>query len=156
MHYIEQSQAVRVVGLELRTSNAEAASTIPAFWQHVGRQGLIAQVQGLLAAWKGQPAPIEVFAVYTHFEHAGVDNDGLYSLIVGIQVPADFPLPANMVHAVLPACRRAVFPVPNNDPQQVGAAWMTAWQASDLPKAYVADCERYGADGRIEIWVGLK
>ena len=33
MEIIDQAQALHIVGIELRTSNAEAARTIPAFWQ---------------------------------------------------------------------------------------------------------------------------
>ncbi|WP_198674885.1 hypothetical protein [Rhodoferax ferrireducens] len=48
----------------------------------------------------------DVFAVYTHFENAGSNNTGLYSLVIGTAVPADTPVPAGMVCVVVPASQR--------------------------------------------------
>ncbi len=148
MHIEQQDAALRIIGIELRTSNREAMQTIPPHWQRFTGEGVLARIPGKLSD--------EVYAVYTHFENAGVNNEGLYSLIIGAAVDSAQAVPAGMNHAVLPVSPRAVFPVPTGRPDQVGAVWQTIWQRDDLPKAFVADCERYRADGRIDILIGLR
>lgn len=147
MHILFQAQAIHIVGIELRTRNEEAAQTIPAFWQHFFEYGALQRIP--------QRIGTDLLAVYTHFEHAGCNNQGLYSLIIGAPVSADAPLPAGMVRAVVPASHRAVFPVAQGQPEQVAAAWQQIWAAHDLPKTYIADYERYGADGSIAVLVGI-
>lgn len=147
MEIIDQAQALHIVGIELRTSNAEAARTIPAFWQHFQQHGVTAR----LAHRRSD----DVYAVYTHFEHAGRDNAGLYSLVIGACVPPQAEVPAGMVRAVAPAGRRAVFAVEDGRPDKVAEAWGAVWQRHDLPKCFVADYERYRAGGGIDICVGL-
>ena len=148
MHIEQQDAALRIIGIELRTSNREAMQTIPPHWQRFTEEGVLARIPGRLSD--------EVYAVYTHFENAGVDNEGIYSLIIGAPVSSSQAVPPGMSHAVLPASPRAVFPVPHGRVDQVGLAWQEVWLRGDLPKAFVADCERYRADGQIDILVGLR
>lgn len=148
MHIEQQDRALRIIGIELRTSNTEAMQTIPTHWQRFTEDGVLARIPGKLSD--------EVYAVYTHFEHAGVDNQGIYSLIIGAPVDSSQPVPPGMSHAMLPASPRAVFPVPQGRFDQVVPTWQEVWQRDDLPKAYVADCERYRADGQIDILIGLR
>lgn len=147
MHTRHQPQAIHVVGIELRTHNGEAAQTIPPFWQRFG-------AQRVLEALPRTCSP-DVLAVYTHFAHAGVDNDGPYSLVIGAEVPPEAEVPAGMVRVVVPASQRAVFPVPSGRPDLVGAAWQDIWQRHGLRKTYLADYERYRPDGGIAISVGI-
>lgn len=147
MKILTQPDALHVIGIELRTSNLEAARTIPPFWQRLSQERVLEQLPGRLSD--------DVYAVYTHFEHAGLSNDGLYSLVIGAALPAQAPVPAGMVRVVAPAGRRAVFDVEHGRPDLVGAAWAGIWAHDELPKTFVADYERYGADGRIDIWIGL-
>lgn len=148
MHLEQQDRAVRIIGIELRTDNREAMRTIPLHWQRFTQEGVLARIPGKLSD--------EVYAVYTHFENAGVNNEGVYSLIIGAPVSSAQAVPPGMSHAVLPASPRAVFPVPQGRFDQVVPAWQAVWQRDDLPKAFVADCERYRADGQIDILIGLR
>jgi predicted transcriptional regulator YdeE len=148
MQIVQQDTALRIMGIELRTSNDEAMQTIPAHWQRFTEDGVLARIPGKLSD--------EVYAVYTHFENAGVDNRGIYSLIIGAPVSSTQAMPPGMSHAVLPASPRAVFPVPPGRFDQVGAVWQDVWQRDDLPKTFVADCERYRANGDIHILVGVR
>lgn len=148
MQIVHQEAALRIMGIELRTSNDEAMQTIPAHWQRFTGEGVLARIPGKLSD--------EVYAVYTHFEHAGVDNRGIYSLIIGAPVSSTQVVPPGMSHAVLPASPRAVFPVPPGRFDQVGAVWQEVWRCDDLPKTFVADCERYRANGEIHILVGVR
>lgn len=144
----EQEQALHVIGIELRTSNDEAARTIPPHWGRFTAEGVLARVHGRSSD--------DVYAIYTHFEHAGRDNRGLYSLVIGAQVVADAPVPAGMVRVVVPASRRAVFPVEKGRFDLVGDAWQRIWARDDLAKTYVADYEHYRVSGEIEILVGIE
>lgn len=146
-HFVVQPDAITVVGIELRTSNLEALQTIPPHWQRFGQEGVLDRISGRVDG--------DVLAVYTHFAHAGRDNTGLYSLVIGAQVAPDAPVPAGMVRVVVPASRRAVFPVLPAHFDRVGLAWGAVWAQTTLPKTFVAEYERYGAQGDISISIGL-
>lgn len=148
MHTIPPDTALRIIGIELRTSNSEAMQTIPPHWQRFTQENVLANIPGKLSD--------EVYAVYTHFENAGLNNQGIYSLIIGAPVSSVQAVPPGMAHAVLPASPRAVFPVPEGRFDQVGPVWQEVWQRDDLPKTFIAECERYRADGQIDILIGLR
>ncbi|MDT7513615.1 GyrI-like domain-containing protein [Rhodoferax mekongensis] len=141
------TQAIHVVGIELRTSNLEAMQTIPPHWQRFSAEGVLGQITGRLSD--------EVYAVYTHFENAGSNNQGLYSLVIGAAVPASACVPPGMVRVVVPASKRAVFAVEPGRQDLVGPKWMEIWARTDLPKTYIAEFERYSPDGTIQISIGL-
>lgn len=147
MHTTEQEHAIHVIGIELRTTNDEAMQTIPGHWQRFTQEGVPGKVPGKLSD--------DIYAVYTNFEDAGRSNKGLYSLVLGVPVAAGTPVPAGMLRAVLPAMRRAVFPVEPGRADLVGAKWQEIWARNDLAKTFIAEAERYRADGRIEILVGI-
>ncbi|QPF72119.1 AraC family transcriptional regulator [Roseateles sp. DAIF2] len=144
----QQTQALHVIGLELRTSNQQAFSTIPAHWRRFTEEAVLQRLAGRIGE--------EVYAVYTHFEHAGRNNEGLYSLVIGAAMPAGAEVPAGLTRVVAPASARAVFPVEAGRFDLVGPAWQEIWQRRELRKTYVADYERYRADGAIEICIGIE
>lgn len=148
MRTIEQDQAIHVIGIELRTSNDQAFKTIPGHWQRFTQEAVPAKVPGKLSD--------DVYAVYTDFQNAGRDNQGVYSLVIGVAVPADAAVPEGCARAVIPASPRAVFPVEKGRFDQVGEAWQAIWQRRDLRKTFIADYEHYRADGRIDILVGIE
>ncbi|MES2939998.1 MAG: effector binding domain-containing protein [Pseudomonadota bacterium] len=148
MRIVHQEQAIHVIGIELRTSNDEAFRSIPQHWERFSRERVLEQLPP-------QPAP-EVYAVYTHFENAGRDNRGVYSLVIGAPAAPGTPLPPGMVRAVAPASRCAAFDVPAGRHDLVGAAWQEIWARTDLDRTFVADYEHYRPDGGIEILVGLR
>ena len=147
MQTVHQTHALHVIGIELRTHNGEAQQTIPPFWQRFSAEAPLQAIPHRLSS--------DVLAVYTHFAHAGVDNAGLYSLVIGAEVAPEAEVPAGMVRVVVPASQRALFAVPAGRHDQVGAAWQAIWERHDLRKTYIADYERYGADGTIGIYVGV-
>ncbi len=69
---------------------------------------------------------------------------------------SDQPVPEGLSHAVIPASHRAVFPVPQGHPEQVGAVWQQVWLRDDLPKTFNAEVERYRSNGEIDILVGIE
>jgi predicted transcriptional regulator YdeE len=146
-HFATLADAITIVGIELRTSNTVAAETIPLLWQRFTQENVLAAVEGR----RGE----DVFAVYTHFEHAGANNTGLYSLVIGASVAPDAPVPAGMVRVVVPASPRAVFGVEKGRFDLVGAAWQAIWRRSDLAKTFIAEYEQYHANGDITVSIGL-
>jgi predicted transcriptional regulator YdeE len=147
MYTIQQDQAIHVFGIELRTRNTEAFDTIPPHWQRFADGQVLACIPGKLSD--------EVYAVYTHFQNAGRDNQGSYSLVIGAAVAPDTPLPEGLARAVVPASRRAVFPVAPGRFDLVGAKWQEIWEHTELPKTFIAEYERYRANGDIDILVGI-
>ncbi|OYU30798.1 MAG: AraC family transcriptional regulator [Comamonadaceae bacterium PBBC2] len=140
-------QAITVVGIELRTTNLEAMQTIPPHWGRFAQEGVLARIDRRLSD--------DVFAVYTHFENAGANNTGLYSLVIGAAVPASAPVPEGMVRVVIPASQRMEFAVPAGRFDLVGPGWQTVWAQSALPKTWVVEYEHYRANGDIAISIGL-
>lgn len=147
-HFDTLADAITVVGIELRTDNTVAAQTIPPHWQRFGQENVLAAVKGK----RGE----DVFAVYTHFAHAGSNNTGLYSLVLGAAVSPDAPVPTGMVRVVVPASARAVFGVEKGRFDLVGAAWQAIWQRKDLAKTFIAEYEQYHANGDISVSIGLQ
>ncbi len=146
-HFETLADAITVVGIELRTSNDVAAQTIPPLWQRFSQDNVLASIP----AKRGD----DVFAVYTHFEHAGSNNTGLYSLVIGAAVAPDAPVPTGMVRVVVPASPRAVFAVDSGRFDLVGPAWQAVWERGDLAKTFIAEYERYFSNGVIHISIGL-
>ena len=147
-HTIEHTEPTTVIGLELRTSNAEAFRTIPPHWQRFTAEKVLARITPRLSD--------SVFAAYTRFEHEGRDNEGSYSLVIGAAVPPGTPVPEGLTRIEMPAQRCAVFEVERGRHDRVGDAWRMIWQQADLPKSYRCEHERYDPDGRIRIYVGLR
>lgn len=148
MQTVNQAAALHIIGIELRTSNAEAFKTIPPHWQRFSEGDVLASIPGKTSG--------DVYAVYTNFENAGRDNEGLYSLVIGGAVEPGTPVPEGMVRAVVPASRRAVFPVEKGRVDLVGAKWQEIWRRSGLRKTFIADYEHYAADGSIAIHIGIE
>lgn len=145
-----QDHAIHVVGIELRTANTHAFQTIPLHWQRFFQEKVTAAVEGRLSD--------DVYAVYTNFQNAGMNNQGSYSLIIGhaVNPGTASPLPAGFTRAVVPASHRVVFPVEANRPENVGDAWRKIWEYSDFQKTYIAEYERYrSSDGKIDISIGV-
>lgn len=137
-----------VLGPSLRTSNDVAFETIPEHWQRFFERGGPEQVADRLGD--------EIFAVYTDFEHEGVDNDGTYTFVIGTRVPTGTTPRDGMAIAVVPASQRVIFDVDNGRPDLVGEQWQQIWDRDDLAKTFVAEYERYATDGAITISIGVR
>jgi predicted transcriptional regulator YdeE len=148
MHTFESTESFTIAGLELRTTNEQAFETIPAHWERFHRGGALAAIPGR--------ASDDVYAVYTNFEHPGVDNLGVYSLILGARVTGAQDVPPGMTAITVAAARHAVFTVATGHPERVGARWQDIWGCTDIAKSYLCDHERYRPNGAIDIFVGTR
>jgi predicted transcriptional regulator YdeE len=146
------AETIQVVGLELRTTNERAFEDIPKHWEKFFRAGGPAAIPNRTND--------EVFAVYTNFEHPGVDNLGVYSLIIGVQIEepeiSAEKLPPEMTLATIAPSLRAVYSVDAGHPERVGEKWREIWNTDNTAKSYVCDYERYKANGEIDIFVGIR
>ena len=140
----ELIESFEVVGLPLRTSNREAARTIPAHWEAAAAAGLV-----------GAPGT-ETYAVYTDYESPGDDADGVYTLVIGRRAQPGAAVPDRLRTVTVPASIREVVAVTGARPEQVAESWAGIWARKDLERDYRADYECYGADGGIRLSVGVR
>jgi predicted transcriptional regulator YdeE len=64
-------------------------------------------------------------------------------------------LPSSLVSTIIPAAKRAVFPIEPAKPELVGAEWQKIWQMQDLKRAFLPDYEHYSKNGEITILVSI-
>ena len=136
-----------ILGRELRTSNDVGFETIPPFWGAFYGYGGASQIPGRLSD--------DIYAVYTNFENEGVNNNGVYSLVIGCLVAADSSGTDGLIIVTVPVSDRVVFPVESGRPDLAGVEWQEIWAMTELGNTYLADFERYSADGSIEISIGV-
>ena len=102
---------------------------------------------------------MELYAVYTEFDRIPQGPSDIYSLgytfIIGTAVSSTSQLKAPLVSTVIPAAKRAVFPVQPAQPDQVGGQWQKIWQMQELPRTFAPDYEHYAAGGAINILVSI-
>jgi predicted transcriptional regulator YdeE len=148
METVDQKQPISVVGIELRTSNEHAFTTIPAHWQKFYAEAILDKISNRVSD--------DIYAVYTNFENEGKNNNGTYSLILGAQVRDLDKVPAPLVSTVIPSSKRTVFHVAKGQPEKVGEKWQEIWALNDLENTYLSDYEQYRENGEIAIFVGVK
>jgi predicted transcriptional regulator YdeE len=148
MKTITQENNINIVGIELRTSNIEAMHTIPPFWQRFYQENILQKIENRISD--------NVFAVYTNFENEGVNNEGIYSLILGAEVINTEIIPEGFISTTIKPSKRVVFEVETGHPEKVAEKWIEIWKMSDLGKSFISDYELYHSSGEIEIYIGVK
>ena len=143
----ETIESFNVVGLPLRTSNREAARTIPPHWR-------AAADVGLLDPEKPDVSP-GIYAVYTDYETPGDDVDGVYTLVIGRRIEAEGPVPPGQVTVTIPGSIREIMTAVDARPESVYEAWVGVWAREDLARDYRADYEYYAPDGSIHLSIGV-
>ena len=144
---------IDVIGIELRTTNEQGRSfkDIPPFWEKFLTNNCLAQIPHKLTD--------DIYAVYTHFENAGKNNNGMYSLILGCAVKSDATAPTGFTKATIPSGSYRCFPVEKARPDKVGEAWQQIWVLPASEKQnwlFKCDFERYLSSGEIDIFIGEK
>lgn len=147
MKTINQTETIKIIGFELRTSNQEAFQTIPKFWGEIMGENRLNKIA---------PSVSEtIYAVYTNFQNPGKNNEGVYSLIIGKEVLSHQKAFDGLAETIISPQKRAVFDVEKNHPEKVGAMWQEIWN-TNLEKTFVSDFEIYKPTGEIEIHIGIK
>jgi predicted transcriptional regulator YdeE len=144
---MKQDREITIVGISLRTSNNEAMETIPPLWGRFYGEGILEQVSNRISD--------EVYAVYTDFENEGLNNEGNYTLIIGVEVKDLDNIPKGLVTTTIKVQNREVFSVSEGKPENVGATWMDIWQRDDLKKTFISEYEHYHIEG-IDIYIGIE
>jgi predicted transcriptional regulator YdeE len=143
-----QPETITIVGLELRTSNDVANQTIPAHWERFMTQAMLEKIPNKTSN--------DIYAVYTNYEHEGVDNIGTYSLVIGAAISSLENMPSEFTVVELPVSSYEVISVPHGRPELVGQSWVKIWQQDTSARNFIADFERYQADGTIDILLGVR
>jgi predicted transcriptional regulator YdeE len=148
-----------VVGLAVRTTNQEAATTIPALWARVMAEVLPHRPEDAL------DEPGALVAVYDAYES---DHTGPYTLTVGFPIKPDSmsgrprPLPPDWTRVQVSAADYARFPVEADGPSGIFGAWERVWKDTALPRTFRSDLEVYPARseeegaGRPEVLIGVR
>ena len=147
MKIINQTETIKILGFELKTSNQEAFQTIPKFWGEIMGENRLKKITPSISE--------NIYAVYTNFKNPGKNNEGVYSLIIGREVLKNQKAFDGFVEAIISPQKRAVFDVEKNHPEKVGAMWQEIWN-TNLEKTFVSDFELYKPNGEIEIHIGIK
>jgi predicted transcriptional regulator YdeE len=144
--------ATLVLGLATRTTNAAeaepATARIGKLWQRVFATGVPGRVPA--PADPGRP-----HAVYTDYES---DHHGEYTLVVGAAARGLEP-PPGLVAVSVPAGRYRLFVAEGPMPAALIETWGRIWahydRSSSERRAFGADLEVHGADGKVEVYVSI-
>jgi predicted transcriptional regulator YdeE len=142
-----------IVGLAIRTSPAAAGADIAAVWQRFMSEGTAQRLERDLA-------DASVYAVYCDYQS---DHDGPYSMVLGVAVHANAPVPAGLRRVRVPAGPYARFVASGDMGTAVWEVWSHVNGVWERPgtRRYIADFERYApdamADGKVtaDVMVGL-
>jgi peptidyl-dipeptidase A len=135
MHYTLENQTKKlIIGIEIRTTNQESSSAIPALWGKFYKDNVLAKIPNKVND--------NVFALYTDYEG---DHTKPYFCVIGCEVSSLDVLPHGLVGKTIPESKYAVFTTQGPFPQGLRASWQAIWD-SKLQRSYTCDFERYPSD----------
>lgn len=147
---VKQQPQQLIIGLELRTSNAECMNTIPKHWERFCKEEVFNTIPNKVGN--------DIFALYTDYEG---DCTMPYSYIIGCEVSTLDEIPAGLVSRVVPESTYAVFTARGAFPQSVIDTWQAIWK-TDLKRLYTCDFEMYRADfhpqqnSEMEVYIAIE
>jgi len=150
---------IKVIGVELRTSNAReanpATAQIGGLWRRFLEENLIEKIPHRKEAGV-------ILGVYTNYES---DHTGMYSLVLSTEVTDLDSVPEGMVGLTIPAGQYLVFPARGPIPDAVIEAWQKIWSyfpsSSGSQRAYTSDFERHQWNAEtqqpdVDIYIAVK
>ena len=154
-----QVEGFSVVGIAIRTSNAEQASPeapIGKMWQRFFHEGVLAAIPN--------KADANIVALYTEYSS---DKDGAYTYVLGARVTKVEAVPPGMVAKDVPAGKYALFtsergPAPKVVPEMWRRVWSVPKDALGGERAYQTDYELYDerarnpADSVVDLYIGVR
>ena len=151
MNFVEREHFA-VVGIGARTSNAREMAgegEISRTWDRFMKEGLAEKIPH-----RADAGMVAVYSGYASDEH------GEYDFLLGVKVSAVSEVPEGMVVRNVPTGRYAVFAAERGPAAKVVyEAWQRIWaepRTREYTRSFRADFEVYGADGGVEIYVGVK
>jgi predicted transcriptional regulator YdeE len=155
---LTQQTAFDVIGIEVRTNNAQEATSggaIPQQWQRLYMQGVLDQIPNRLDQ--------SVVAVYAKYAS---DWNGDYNYILGARVKPGTKPPAGMILVSVPAGKYMEFtsargPAPKVVPDLWKEIWAYFHEPGNPGRAYQADFEVYDDMSdpnniQMRIYIGVK
>jgi predicted transcriptional regulator YdeE len=146
-----------VVGLQIRTSNAQAANdgSIGKLWGRLAAESLLDRIKHRVDA--------NVVAVYSDYES---DKDGLYTYTLGAKVSSDRDMPQEMTSVKIATADYAMFTARGGAPPQMTVdLWKHIWsleRPGPIHRAYKTDFEvHYNGlkadppDTHIDVYIGI-
>lgn len=137
---VKDKPGFTIVGIDMRVTNqhGDALHKIPAFWQRFYHDNIVKKVPGAID-------PETVYAVYSDY-----DEQGYYSMLIGVESSAPQPLPYGLVSVDVPPSKYAMMTAKGTIPYTIPSAWEYIW-SHDFPhtRAFRADFEVY--DGRSKV-----
>lgn len=142
-----------IVGIKTRTQNdGRAASDIPALWNKLMSENLIAKITNRVDD--------AIYCLYTEYEG---DHTMPYSVVLGCKVSDSENVPDGMIQLKVPESNTAKFLAKGKieHGEAVVATWMDIWK-SGLDRAFTTDYEVYDhrannvQDAEVDIFIALK
>lgn len=130
--------SMKVVGIEIRTSNARALFDLPGHWQK-------------FKELSSELPEGDTVVVYSNYES---DHRGSYNYLIGKRVPDDYIVPNGMVERVIAPSSYEKKVVKGAMPFALINAWKEIW-ASDKPRLFQTDYEIHHGRDEVDIFVGL-
>ncbi len=149
---VRDKNTFTIVGIDMRTTNqnADALNKIPAFWQKFYHDNIIHKIPSVVR-------PEIVYAVYFDY-----DEQGYYSMLIGVEVDVKQPLSPGLVAVTVPRSKYAVMTAKGPIPYAIPTAWEYVW-SDDFPhiRAFRADFEVYDQrskvvrDAEVDLYVSI-
>lgn len=155
MPRIVERDSFKVIGIEIRTSNA--AGDIPGQWKRFYTEGVLARIPD-----KEDGNTVVVYSGYAS------DHNGDYDYLIGARVKGASPAPPGMVMRTVPKGRYALLTTDRGQVGQVVSdAWRKIWDLEGAGglgggRTYKADFEVYDQRSRdpgssqVDIYVGIR
>jgi len=139
---------MKVIGIKMKTSNANAQIDIPKLWEKFYSENIISKISPRINE--------DVLSVYTDYEG---NYTKPYTLILGCKVKNADNVPEGMISKTIVAAKYAVFKAEGELPQSIVKVWQFIWN-SDLDRTYVADFDLHKSTGanaplEVEVYVGI-
>lgn len=131
---IVQYSAFNIIGIQVRTNNNEAVTTVPTLWQQWHNNNIFHKIPNKINT-------TEYFAVYTDYES---DEHGDYTLIIGAQVDSLSDIPQGCIGRFIPAASYVKLGVAGVVPVCIIKAWHSIWSTEfSYERAFTYDFEVY-------------
>ena len=154
---VVERDSFTVIGIEVRTSNADGATVIPQHWRRFFKEDIPGKIPSR--------ADGNFVAVYSGYAS---DHHGDYDYLIGARVKDGAAAPVGMVVKQIPKARYAVVTTAQGQVGKVVAeAWQRIWSLEESGglggrRTYKADFEVYDQrsrdpnNSRVDIYVGIQ
>lgn len=127
----EKKQKKYIVGIRIRTSNAEAQQDIPRLWERFRSENIYEKVIKKINT--------HTFAVYSEYEK---DHTKPYNYTIGCEVTNLDEIPPGMCGLMIEEGNYVSYPIEGPFPRSLMQIWDKVWQSKEQ-RAYRTDYEEY-------------